>query len=111
MPVASAPERVPFGLTQTDLENLAGGDERFQPHDWEDLKHIIGSTCPVSLGAIISLLSVLDSGKQSCNFETQAIGSTTLYRLDEQNQVRIHLHYQFCLQSAASLEACNSVIS
>lgn len=31
------------GLTPTDRENLAGGDENFKPHNWEDLKEIIGS--------------------------------------------------------------------
>lgn len=31
------------GLTPTDRENLAGGDENFKPHNWEDLKRIIGS--------------------------------------------------------------------
>ena len=30
------------GLTPTDRENLAGGDENFKPHNWEDLKEIIG---------------------------------------------------------------------
>ena len=30
------------GLTPTDRENLAGGDENFKPHNWEDLKRIIG---------------------------------------------------------------------
>lgn len=36
---------LPFDLTETDRENLAGGDENFQPHDWDDLKHIIGRMC------------------------------------------------------------------
>ena len=49
------PEELSFGLTKTDLENLAGGDEKFKPHDWEDLKHIIGSIYPVSLHVINSL--------------------------------------------------------
>ena len=31
------------GLTPTDRENLARGDENFKPHNWEDLKQIIGS--------------------------------------------------------------------
>lgn len=31
------------GLTPTDRENLAGGDENFKPHNWDDLKEIIGS--------------------------------------------------------------------
>ena len=31
------------GLTPTDRENLAGGDENFKPHSWENLKVIIGS--------------------------------------------------------------------
>lgn len=42
------PEELPFELTKTDLENLAGGDEKFQPHNWEDLKHIIGNIYLVS---------------------------------------------------------------
>ena len=33
---------IPFDLTETDRDNLAGGDEDFHPHNWEDLKHIIG---------------------------------------------------------------------
>ena len=41
-------EELPFELTKTDLENLAGGDEKFQPHNWEDLKLIIGSVYLVS---------------------------------------------------------------
>lgn len=47
-------EKIPFELTKTDLENLAGGDENFKPHDWEDLKHIIGSIYLVSLHVINS---------------------------------------------------------
>ena len=35
---------IPFDLTDTDRANLAGGDENFHPHDWEDLKRIIGGT-------------------------------------------------------------------
>ena len=31
------------GLTPTDRENLAGGDENFNPLNWDDLKEIIGS--------------------------------------------------------------------
>lgn len=31
------------GLTPTDRENLAGGDDNFKPHNWEDLKDIISS--------------------------------------------------------------------
>lgn len=49
------PEELPFELTKTDLENLAGGDEKFQPHNWEDLKHIIGSIYLVSLDLFNSL--------------------------------------------------------
>ena len=30
------------GLSPTDRENLAAGDENFKPHNWEDLKQIIG---------------------------------------------------------------------
>ena len=33
---------IPFDLTDSDRQNLAGGDENFHPHDWEDLKRIIG---------------------------------------------------------------------
>ena len=49
------PEELPFELTETDLENLAGGDEKFQPHNWENLKHIIGSIYLVSLYLFNSL--------------------------------------------------------
>ena len=35
---------IPFDLTDTDRENLQGGDEKFKPHHWEDLKQIIGGT-------------------------------------------------------------------
>ena len=43
--MADDPERDAFpGLTQTDRENLAGGDENFKPHNWQDLIEIIGST-------------------------------------------------------------------
>ena len=35
---------IPFDLTDTDRENLQGGDENFKPHNWEDLKQIIGGT-------------------------------------------------------------------
>ena len=34
----------PFELTETDIENLRLGDKHFKPHDWEEVKHIIGST-------------------------------------------------------------------
>ena len=37
------------GLTPTDRENLAGGDENFKPHNWEDLKEIIGDIYSVSV--------------------------------------------------------------
>lgn len=43
---------IPFDLTDTDRENLAKGDESFQPHTWEDLQKIIGSTS--------SLVTLLD---------------------------------------------------
>ena len=49
------PEELPFELTETDLENLAGGDEKFRPHNWEDLKHIVGSVYLVSLCLFNSL--------------------------------------------------------
>ena len=49
------PEELPFELTETDLENLAGGDEKFQPHNWGNLKHIIGSIYLVSLYLFNSL--------------------------------------------------------
>ena len=34
---------IPFELTETDRQNLIAGDEKFVPHTWEELKHIIGS--------------------------------------------------------------------
>ena len=37
-------DSIPFELTETDRANLAAGDDKFVPHDWEDLKIIIGST-------------------------------------------------------------------
>lgn len=44
--MADDPELGAFpGLTPTDRENLAGGDENFKPHNWDDLKEIIGSIC------------------------------------------------------------------
>lgn len=33
---------LPFELTVTDHQNLAQGDEKFQPHTWDELKEIIG---------------------------------------------------------------------
>ena len=47
------------GLTPTDRENLAGGDENFKPHNWEDLKEIIGNIYQVSFerAYLISLSS------------------------------------------------------
>lgn len=38
MDVASMP-----GLTDSDRENLALGDENFKPNTWEELKQTIGS--------------------------------------------------------------------
>ncbi len=38
-------ESIPFALTDTDRENLAGGDDNFQPHTWAELKQIIGGRC------------------------------------------------------------------
>ena len=55
------PERIPFQLTETDLENLAGGDEKFRPHDWEDLKQIIGSIHLVSLVYLVPYNSLPNS--------------------------------------------------
>ena len=57
MTATKEPDKIPFELTKTDLENLAGGDEKFQPHNWEDLKHIIGSINLISLCVINSLPS------------------------------------------------------
>ena len=37
-------DSIPFELTESDRENLLGGDEHFNPHTWEELKNIIGST-------------------------------------------------------------------
>ena len=37
------------GLTPTDRDNLAGGDKSFEPHNWEDLKRIIGNVHQVAL--------------------------------------------------------------
>ena len=37
-------ESIPFELTETDIQNIRLGDEHFVPHDWEELKNIIGST-------------------------------------------------------------------
>ena len=51
------PVSLPFDLTDTDRENLAGGDEKFQPHDWEDLKQIIGRT--------FGLLTLLESSQSA----------------------------------------------
>lgn len=35
---------LPFELTVTDRQNLAQGDDKFQPHTWDELKEIIGIT-------------------------------------------------------------------
>ena len=43
MAEAKEPETIPFELTETDRENLLAGDENFRPHNWDDLKCIIGS--------------------------------------------------------------------
>lgn len=37
-------DELPFELTTTDRQNLAQGDEKFQPHTWDELKDIIGIT-------------------------------------------------------------------
>lgn len=66
------PNKIPFELTDTDRENLAGGDENFQPHNWEDLKHIIGSTYPLIV-LINSSLSFLSSEQQSLRPQTQTL--------------------------------------
>lgn len=34
------------GLTDTDRENLAAGDENFHPHTWKELQQIIGNIDP-----------------------------------------------------------------
>lgn len=61
---------IPFDLTDTDRANLAGGDENFQPHNWEDLKHIIGR--------ISYLLEPLES--LILSFNTEANDLSTLKR-------------------------------
>lgn len=35
----------PFHLTELDRHVLSLTDEQFKPHDWEDLKSIIGMSC------------------------------------------------------------------
>lgn len=35
-------DKLPFELTASDRQSLAQGDENFQPHDWDELKEIIG---------------------------------------------------------------------
>ena len=50
-------DSLPFELTDTDRENLAGGDVNFLPHDWEDLKCIIGRVMPDSW--LTQILTVL----------------------------------------------------
>lgn len=40
--LADQKDPVPFNLTDLDRETLGQTDEEFIPHDWEDLKSIIG---------------------------------------------------------------------
>ena len=35
-------QQVPFNLTDLDKECLSQTDEEFIPHDWQDLKKIVG---------------------------------------------------------------------
>lgn len=48
MAEGEAPDAIPFDLTETDRINLAQGDEKFTPHNWEDLREIIGIPPPHS---------------------------------------------------------------
>ena len=43
-PISSAlnGQKVPFNLTELDREVFAQTDEEFRPHDWEDVKNIVG---------------------------------------------------------------------
>ena len=44
MPVGTQDASLPFPLTDTDRFNLAQTDDQFHPHDWEELKQIIGES-------------------------------------------------------------------
>lgn len=48
---------------------------------------------------------MLDSGEQSFNPKTQAIGSPPVHYLDKRNEDQVPLHHRFCLQSAPFLES------
>lgn len=42
-------QTVPFNLTELDREVLAQTDDEFRPHDWEDLKKIVGGLASISI--------------------------------------------------------------
>lgn len=88
------------GLTPTDRENLAGGDKNFKPHNWEDLKKIIGNVhvyLPLNKPIWSHHLHLPRSRQQSRNPKTQTLRSTTLYQMDQSNQSYVRLHH--CLRS------------
>ena len=47
----------PFPLTATDRFNLTQTDDEFEPHSWEGIKEIIGTSCflPVGIKPIVQV--------------------------------------------------------
>ncbi len=86
------------GLTPTDRENLAGGDENFKPHNWEDLKGIIGiiyTDTSFKWTYLISRFLLSLSRQQSRNPEAQTVRSATLHQMDQPDQSHIWLYHHF----------------
>lgn len=60
----------PFNLTELDHQILAQTDEEFQPHTWDELRHIIGELL-LGLGGVRSKAPT--SSTQTGRSEAEAI--------------------------------------
>lgn len=42
-------QTVPFNLSELDREVLSQTDDEFRPHDWEDIKRIVGGSASIAV--------------------------------------------------------------
>lgn len=91
------------GLTPTDRENLAGGDENFKPHNWEDLKEIIAAN---NLAILKRKPSDLRRYIEWTNQTKATYGSITAFILSE----RLHWKTLSTSSGESTSFECNNTI-
>lgn len=91
------------GLTPTDRENLAGGDENFKPHNWEDLKGIIAAN---DLAILKRKPSDLQRYIKWTNQTKDTYGSITAFILNE----RLHWETSPTSSGGGPSFQCNNTV-